>query len=102
MWPKVENIKIILSPFSFNLKIGFNVEKIINIIVSKHLEYEVDLKPTSSLIYDLGMDSFSLFFIASELKEQFGIDITETEITIGNFGTIDNIIEFVKEKIKNV
>jgi len=68
-------------------------------IIAKQLEIEVDtVKPTASLMDDLGADSIDLVEIFMAIEEAF--DIKTHEEDTNKLRTVLDIIDFVSERVQ--
>lgn len=72
-----------------------NIENKVIVILSEYFNVSSEnIKLSSRLIEDLGIDSMSLVELIFELKENFGIEIKKDEII--RIRTIQDIIDFIK------
>ncbi|HKW16996.1 MAG TPA: acyl carrier protein [Terriglobales bacterium] len=58
------------------------------------------LSADGSLLGDT-IDSMGIVTLVSYLQESFGIQVNDDEVCPSNFDTIDNLVEFVAQKLRN-
>lgn len=56
-----------------------------------------DVKETSSLGYDLGMDSLDVMELGMEVQDEFKIEITDEELA--KFKSVGSVVEIIVNKI---
>lgn len=67
-------------------------------IICDYVEVDADeIKPESSLRYDIGATSFDLMNIADAIEDRFGIKVTNTAVV--KIKTVDDIAQLLAEKI---
>ena len=64
-------------------------------IIEDNIEFSYDVKRSSRLVNDLGIDSLSTLYIVSAIEKEFNIKICDHEINSNNFGTIEDLINFI-------
>lgn len=76
------------------------IEEKVKEILADRLDIDIKkIKLDSDLVNDLGMDSFGAVEVMFEIKEKFGIDVSEVDFS--NVEKVIDIIEDVYMKIKN-
>lgn len=58
---------------------------------------QVDLSYSASLTNDIGLDSFSLISIVTEIEERFNIRINDSDLL--SFSTYNDIINYISQRI---
>ena len=71
------------------------LEKISEIIL-EYVEFEDKITEDMSLKSDLGMTSFDMVCLCSDLEEAFGINITSADMRANN--TVGKLMSFIEEK----
>lgn len=77
-------------------------ERVISVImkVKPTIEnFSKDMMSTSIIGYDIDCDYQELVFILLELSEEFKIKFVKEDVENGRFGSIDNIVEIICNKI---
>ncbi|HJV77737.1 MAG TPA: acyl carrier protein [Paludibacter sp.] len=75
------------------------LEKIRNYI-SKATLLNDDAIKNDTLIFELGLlDSMGLLFLIDFIKSEFNVDVNDAELTKENFESVNNISEFVYNKL---
>ena len=70
-------------------------EKVKEVVVEQlHVEEEV-VKPETSFIEDLGVDSLDIVELMMSLEEEFDMQIPESEAD--KMATVGDVIEYIKE-----
>ena len=59
---------------------------------------ETSIKPDENLFKVGALDSFSLFDLVSQLETALAINISETEVTVENFQSVEAIERFLSSK----
>jgi acyl carrier protein len=75
-------------------KIKNTEKKVIDILSGYFNVSSENIKPSSRLVEDLGIDSMSLVELIFELKEQFGVEIKKEDIV--KIRTIKDVTDFIK------
>lgn len=68
-------------------------------IVKKVLEKEIDIDMNDDLT-GIGLDSVVFVELILTLEETYSINFNEEEETIGNFSTINKIVDLIDRKLK--
>jgi len=65
------------------------------------LEYfdNPNLSRLSNIIEELSIDSLSMLEIITFIESTFNIRVTTNDLIIENWDTIDNIVNFIKDKL---
>jgi len=73
-------------------------EKLVHFICQNFLVSESEIDFNSSLIDQGIIDSFGLLEIAAFLKEEFKIETEQEEMTRENFGSLEEILQYIVRK----
>jgi acyl carrier protein len=71
-------------------------EKIIEIIMEQLDVVKEECVPEASFLDDLGADSLDIVELVMAMEENFGIEISDEELT--RIRTIQDVIDFIKQK----
>ena len=71
-------------------------EKIIEIIMEQLDVVKEECVPEASFLDDLGADSLDIVELVMAMEENFGIEISDEELT--KIRTIQDVIDFIKQK----
>ncbi|MFJ4196191.1 acyl carrier protein [Pseudomonas sp. NPDC089534] len=69
------------------------IEARVKKIVEDHLGYEVEVKPDSNFIDDLGADSLDLVELVMAFEEEFELEITDDAAE--RMKTVQDVIDFL-------
>lgn len=72
-------------------------EKVIQVLVKMLHKNEGDIRPESTLVDDLEMDSFTAVELLFELEDQYGLEIPDEEV--GNFKTVSDIVDYIQARL---
>lgn len=73
-------------------------EKLKEILVN-YTEFPMEnIKPESSLLNDLGLDSFTVLTIVNDVEKVFNIKVEDEDLK--NFQTFEDIVNYVETKLK--
>lgn len=56
----------------------------------------VDPTKSKDLVYDFGLDSFDIFDFMCEINEKYGVDLSDKNVKIDDFRTLENIERLIK------
>ena len=77
-----------------------NIIARINTILSDQLQPGEAIKPTDTLVDDLGADSLDIVEIVMALEEDFEIEIPDVEVMSAGYGyTVGKLYEFIEGKL---
>jgi len=74
------------------------LDKIKDLLSENYGVNRADITENAELIADLGLTSFQLVEIISELEDMFDIETDEEEVT--NIVTVKDVIDIIEKKIK--
>lgn len=75
-----------------------NIEKHVKEVLAKHFSMkEEDIRNDSSLIDDLGLDSFGMVEMLFVLKDRFGLEIPQ--VALINMKTAGDVINYLETQI---
>ena len=78
--------------------IKVDVEEKVKKILFEKLDIEPEmLKQESVLTDDLGMDSFNAIELSFEVKDHFGVEISNEDFT--KIRTVEDIIEYISSRV---
>lgn len=76
-----------------------NIEARIKEILADKLNFPIDkINLNSSLVNDLGLDSFAAIELMFAVDTEFGIKVTQEEVS--KFNTVNDVVEKIKELTK--
>lgn len=75
------------------------VEKVQSYIIKESFSDEVDIQSDTLIFENNLLDSMGFLFLIDYLKEQFNIEVQDNELINDNFKSINNISEFVFERL---
>ncbi len=71
--------------------------------ISKATFLNEDAIKNDTLIFELGLlDSMGLLFLIDFIKNEFNVEVNDTELIKENFESVNNISEFVRKKLNIV
>lgn len=76
------------------------IEKIKRYIVKSSFSQSEDVQNDTLIFENSLLDSMGFLFLIDFLKEEFLIEIEDSELVDDNFKSINNIVEFVLKKLE--
>lgn len=76
------------------------IEKIKRYIVKSSFSQSEDVQNDTLIFENSLLDSMGFLFLIDFLKEEFLIEIEDSELVDDNFKSINNIVEFVLQKLE--
>ena len=76
------------------------IEKIKRYIVKSSFSQNADVQNNTLIFENSLLDSMGFLFLIDFLKEEFLIEIEDSELVDDNFKSINNIVEFVLKKLE--
>jgi len=70
-------------------------EKLIDFLCDQFFVEKEDIELDQSMVDTGIIDSMGLIEIATFIKEQYGLDVKESQMTKENFGSVLKIVDFV-------
>ncbi|MFD2614755.1 acyl carrier protein [Paenibacillus gansuensis] len=80
-----------------------NSEEVLKIVNNKMIDLGIIsegeiLQPNVDLM-DVGLDSVNLMSLIIELEEQTGVIVSDSDLILGNFSTIEAIMQYFYENV---
>jgi acyl carrier protein len=72
------------------------IKKLERIIRDTKGDNKINVTPEMVLLSDLKLDSFDVAQLVSEIEAEFNIKVNDRDIN--NFKTVQNILDYIKEK----
>jgi len=76
-------------------------EKFLNFITRNFLIERDEIDLDKSLVDEGIIDSFGLIEIAAYMEKEYGIVVTEQQMTRDNFGSVIRIVNFIANNMNN-
>ena len=76
------------------------IERVKLYIVRSSFAQKEDIKNDTLIFENSLLDSMGFLFLIDFLKEEFDIEIEDSELVDDNFKSINNIVEFVLQKLE--
>lgn len=70
---------------------------IINLIKGYMRDESMEVSGESSILFDLGLNSFDLVQVVCALEEKYDIEINDSEMV--NFRSIDDVVKCIENKL---
>jgi len=77
-----------------------NVFSKLTVILSEFNAFGVPIESHTRIIDDLGLDSLTIVEFLTRLEIEFHIKISDAEIKVKNFGTVEAIVHYLECKMK--
>ncbi len=65
-------------------------------ILNEHTETKVEVTPQSVLLEDLGLNSFDLIGLVSDIEDEFDVEISDLKLR--SFKTVQDVLNFIENK----
>lgn len=84
------------------MKTEIELKQVVRRYITTSSSMDINALEDSMLIFNLGLlDSMGLLFLIDFIKEEFDVEVKDSELIEENFESVNNIATFIYKKLQN-
>ncbi|MFA6701542.1 MAG: acyl carrier protein [Dysgonamonadaceae bacterium] len=84
------------------MKTEIELKQVVRRYITTSSSMDINALEDSMLIFNLGLlDSMGLLFLIDFIKEEFDVEVKDSELIEENFQSVNNIATFIYKKLQN-